>query len=150
MAQWRLTRWFFRLKKNLNVACAPIVIATPATNRICTHAHDQSQTAARFWITQRGRGSTESGAGGEESAHAGAKQRRTLPIARRPLSKKNRTPRNVSTKPKPVKPMPISAGPQHRINMLQYLPLSVMAEHAGSAGPDLNGRGGGRWAGGGL
>lgn len=37
---------------------------------------------------------------------------RTLPIARRPLSKKKRMPRKVKRKPNPVSPMPISA--QHR------------------------------------
>jgi hypothetical protein len=37
----------------------------------------------------------------------------TLPIAKRPLSKKKMTPRNVNRTPNPVNPIPISV-PSHR------------------------------------
>jgi hypothetical protein len=39
------------------------------------------------------------------------RQRRTFPIASRPLSKKKSTPNKMNRKPRPVRPTPISARP---------------------------------------
>lgn len=46
----------------------------------------------------------------------------TLPIAKRPRSKNRSTPKNVNTKPKAVKPRPISASMAQQLQQLRQLP----------------------------
>jgi hypothetical protein len=81
------------------VACVPIVMATPATKSICLIQKLPGQ------MVHHRRCAT---AGNVQQMDVDAKL--TLPMASRPLSKKNTTPRKVNRNPKPVSPTPISAG----------------------------------------
>ena len=47
---------------------------------------------------------------GWNAGQSGEFCKHTLPMARRPWSKKSKTPRSRKNRPKPVNPMPISAG----------------------------------------
>lgn len=87
---------FFRCTKNRNVLSKPMIQANPHINKIYGDEWNESvkiidKTELKYKLLWVG-------------------HHHTFPIARRPLSKRSRMPRNTNATPNPARPTPISAG----------------------------------------